>query len=155
MRAGRWRVALAMAMAITLSGMGSGVRGQELERSPEQIRGCLCQERSLAALNADVQSQSHLYEDKRQAFQQLDKEVQTARPKVNVNDRSEVDAFKRLLERRDAAADMLAGEATRNYSDAVTRYNQAVAAYNTGCAGKAYDPDQLAELRRSLSCPAP
>jgi hypothetical protein len=153
MRAGGWRVALAMAM--TLPGMVGGVRGQELERSPEQIRGCLCQERSLAALNADVQNQSHLYEDKRQAFQQLDKEVQTARPKVNVNDRSEVDAFKRLLERRDAAADTLAGEATRNYSDAVTRYNQAVAAYNTGCAGKAYDPDQLAELRRSLSCPAP
>jgi hypothetical protein len=153
MRAGGWRVALATVMV--LPGMGGAAPAQELARSPEQIRGCLCQERSLGALNTEVQNQSRLYEDKRQAFQQLDKEVQTARPKVNVNDRSEVDAFKRLLERRDAAADTLAGEATRNYSDAVTRYNQAVAAYNGGCAGKAYDPDQLAELRRNLSCPAP
>jgi hypothetical protein len=153
MQTGGWRVALAMAAAV--SAMGGAVGAQDLERSPEQIRGCLCQERSLSPLNAEVQSQSHLYEDKRQAFQQLDKQVQTERPKVNVNDQSQVDAFKQLLERRDAAADTLAGEATRNYSDAVSRYNKAVASYNGGCAGKAYDPDQLAELRRNLSCPAP
>lgn len=153
MRMGGWWLAVAMAM--TLLGLGVDARGQEVERSPEQIRGCLCQERALATLNAEVQNQSRLYEDKRQAFQQLDNQVQTARPKVNVNDRAEVEAFKRLLERRDAAADTLAGEATRSYSEAVTRYNKAVASYNSGCAGKAYDPDQLAEIRRTLSCPTP
>jgi hypothetical protein len=153
MRVRGWQAALAMAMILPVIRGGAGA--QELERSPTQIRDCLCQERSVAALNGEVQNQTRLYEDKRQAFQQLDKQVQTARPKVNVNDRSEVEAFKQLLERRDAAADTLAGEATRSYSDAVTRYNQAVAAYNSGCAGKAYDPDQLAELKRNLSCPAP
>jgi hypothetical protein len=153
MRMGGWRLAVAMAM--TLLGLGAEARAQEVERSPEQIRGCLCQERALATLNAEVQNQSRLYEDKRQAFQQLDNQVQTARPKVNVNDRAEVEAFKRLLERRDTAADTLAGEATRSYGDAVTRYNKAVASYNSGCAGKAYDPDQLAEIRRTLSCPTP
>ena len=153
MRTAGWRIAAAVAMM--LLGFGPEARAQEVERSPDQIRGCLCQERALAQLNAEVQNQSRLYEDRRQAFQQLDNQVQTTRPKVNVNDRADVEGFKRLLERRDAAADALAGEVTRSYGDAVSRYNKAVAAYNGGCAGKAYDPDQLAEMRRTLSCPVP
>ena len=153
MRAGGWRLAAVAAMI--LPGVAGRAGAQELVRSPEQIRDCLCRERSVAALNGDVQNQSHVYEDKRQAFQQLDKQVQAARPRVNVNNQADVDAFKRLLERRDAAADALAGDVTRSYADAVSRYNQAVVSYNGSCAGKAYDPDQLAELRRSLSCPKP
>jgi len=148
---GGWRVAIAMA----LSGMGGWAWAQDVVHSPEQIRDCLCREQSVAALNTEVQNQSRSYEDKHQAFQQLDKEVQAMRPRVNVNDRSEVDAFKRLLARRDAAADTLAGDVTRSYTEAVSRYNQAVVSYNGSCAGKAYDPDQLAELRRNLSCPKP
>jgi hypothetical protein len=150
---GAWRVAAVM--ATTLLGPVGGAGAQELVRSPEQIRDCLCGEQSVAALNTEVQNQSRLYEDKRQAFQQLDQQVQAARPRVNVNNKAEVDAFRGLLARRDAAADALAGEVTRSYADAVTRYNRAVGDYNGGCAGKAYDPDQLAELRRNLSCPKP
>jgi hypothetical protein len=140
---------------LLLSGLTAGASAQELVRAPEQIRGCLCQERSVGALNAEVQTQSRGYEEKRQSFQTLDKQVQATRPSVNVANQADVDAFKRLLDQRDRAADTLAGDATKSYSDAVARYNQAVAAYNGGCAGKSYDPDQLAELRRTLSCPKP
>ena len=151
MRAGRWQIGVTS--WLMLSGVASGATAQELVRSPEQIRGCLCQERSVSALNSEVQAQSRAYEDKRQAFQALDKQVQSTRPTVNVAKQADVDAFKRLLDQRDRAADDLAGNATRTYSDAVSRYNQAVAAYNGSCAGKSYDPDQLAEMRRTLSCP--
>jgi hypothetical protein len=130
-----------------------GAAAQELVRAPEQIRSCLCQERSVGTLSSEVQAQSRAYEDKRQAFQAFDKQVQTTRPTVNVAKQGDVDAFKRLLEQRDRAADDLASNATKTYSDAVSRYNQAVAAYNGACAGKSYDPDQLAEMRRTLSCP--
>jgi hypothetical protein len=147
-----WFVAVPV---MILAGVAGGAAAQEVVRSVEQIRDCLCREQSVAALNAGVQSQSRLYEDKRQAFQELDKQVQTLRPQVNVNNQADVDAFKRLLERRDAAADAVAGDVTRQYADVVMRYNQAVASYNDACSGKSYDPDQLAELRRSLSCPKP
>ncbi len=110
-------------------------------------------EQSVAALNAQVQAQSRAYEDKRQAFQALDNQVQTSRSQVNVNNQSDVDSFKRLLEKRDEAADALAGPATSNYAEAVARYNEAVASYNGQCAGKAYDPDQLAQVKSSLNCP--
>ena len=145
----------ALAAALALYGTTGAARAQDVVRSPEQIRNCLCQERSVATLNNEVQAQSRAYEDRRQSFQALDRQVQSGRARVNVNSQAEIDAFKRLLERRDQAADVLAGEATRSYADAVTRYNQAVGTYNGACAGKSYDPDQLAELRRTLSCPKP
>jgi hypothetical protein len=151
MRTRRWQIGVTA--WLTLSGLMASAGAQELVRAPEQIRGCLCEERSVGALNAEVQTQSRAYEDKRQAFQALDKQVQTTRPSVNVANQADIDAFKRLLEQRDRAADVLASEATKRYSDAVARYNQAVAAYNGACAGKSYDPDQLADLRRTLSCP--
>ena len=151
MRAGRWQIGVTL--WLMLSGAIPSATAQELVRAPEQIRGCLCQERSVGALNAEVQTQSRGYEEKRQAFQALDQQVRTTRPLVNVANPADVDAFKRLLERRDHAADALASDTTKSYSEAVARYNEAVAAYNGNCAGKAYDPDQLAELRRTLSCP--
>lgn len=151
MRAGRWQIGVTLWLA--LCSAAAGAPAQELVRAPDQIRGCLCQERSVGTLNSEVQAQSRAYEDKRQTFQSLDKQVQTTRPTVNVANQGDVDAFKRLLDQRDRAADDLASNATKSYSDAVARYNQAVAAYNGNCAGKSYDPDQLAELRRTLSCP--
>ncbi len=151
MRAGRWQIGVTL--WLVLCGISAAAAAQDVVRAPEQIRNCLCQERSVGALNTEVQAQNRAYEEKRQAFQALDKQVQTTRPSVNVAKQGDVEAFKRLLEQRDHAADDLASNATKSYSDAVARYNQAVAAYNGSCAGKSYDPDQLAELRRTLSCP--
>ena len=145
---------ITLAAAIAVSGIATA-RAEDVVRAPDEIRSCLCQEQAVAALDGQVQAESRAYEDKRQAFQSLDRQVQQRRPQVNVKSQVDVDAFKRLLEQRDQAADVLAGDATKSYADAVAHYNQAVARYNGACAGKAYDPDQLAELRRSLSCPKP
>jgi uncharacterized protein YukE len=123
--------------------------------APDEVRACLCREQAVTTLNGEVQAQSRAYEEKRQSFETLDKQVQTSRPQVNVNNQADVDAFKRLLERRDEAADVLAGPATRSYAEAVQHYNQAVSDYNSTCAGRAFDPDQLAAQKRNLSCPKP
>ncbi len=143
------------AAALISSTMIGAVAAQEVVRSPDAIRTCLCQEQSVSTLNGEVQAQAKAYNDKRQTFQTLDKEVQTGRAQVNVNNPGDVDAFKRLLEQRDKAADELAGQATQSYADAVQRYNQAVASYNSSCAGKAFDPDEMAKVKQSLSCPKP
>jgi hypothetical protein len=93
------------------------------------------------------------YEQQRQAFEALDEAVQTGRPQVNVNNPADVAAFKRLLEKRDDAAATFAGPAGKSYAEAVQRYNQALSDYiNSACAGKAFDPDQLAAAKQTLSC---
>lgn len=151
MRHRGFRAVFAATLGLPL--LAAGALAQQAERSPQAIEACLCMEQSVAALNAQVQAQSRAYEDKRHAFQALDNQVQQSRSQVNVNNQGDVDSFKRLLERRDEAADALAGPATSNYAEAVARYNEAVASYNGQCAGKAYDPDQLAQIKSSLACP--
>lgn len=143
----------ALAVAPILAATLAYATDQPLERSPQAIQKCLCMEQTVAALNSQVQAQSRVYEDKRQVFQTLDNQVRTSRSEVNVNNQQDVDAFRRLLEQRDEAADTLAGATTSSYAEAVTRYNQSVAAYNDQCAGKAYDADQLAQIRAALNCP--
>ncbi len=145
---------VAVAAALVLTGFCVPALAQVV-RSPDEIRACLCKEQALQSLEAQVQAQSRTYQEKRQAFEALDRQVQSSRPKVNVNNPADVDAFKRLLDQRDQASDSLAGTVTRDYSAAVQRYNQAVADYNASCAGKAFDQDQLATLKRTLSCPKP
>lgn len=150
MGTGGWRLGFAAGLVLTIA---AGTARAQVVRAPDEIRACLCKEQSVASLNGEVQAQSRAYESQRQSFEALDKAVQSGRPQVNVNNPADVDAFKRLLERRDTAADALAGPATKSYAEAVQRYNQAVSDYNGACAGKAFDPDALAAVKKTLSCP--
>ena len=152
MRRGGWEIAIAALLA--LSAAVDSANAQVL-RAPGEVYDCLCKDQTVAALNDRVKAERRSYEEKRHAFETLDQQVQIGRPKVDVNNPADVDAFKRLLEQRDAAADELAGPVTESYAAAVQRYNQAVSDYNAGCAGKAFDPDQLAAQKRNLSCPKP
>jgi len=153
MGTGGWRIGVAAALALLAAG---GTAAAQAVTVPSEVRACACKEALVAALNTEVQAQSRAYESQRETFEALDKAVQTGRPQVNVNSPADVDAFKQLLEKRDTAADTLAGPATRSYADAVQRYNQAVADYNANCAGKSFDPDQLAAAKQNLSaCPKP
>lgn len=145
---------IAIAAALAFSAAIAPADAQVL-RAPGEVRDCVCKDQSVAVLNDRVQAERRNYEEKRKAFEALDQQVQSGRAKVNVNNPADVDAFKRLLEQRDAAADELAGPVAQSYAATVERYNQAVAGYNASCAGKAFDPEQLNEQKRNLSCPAP
>jgi len=142
-----WRIPLGIALA--LPGIVGGA-GAQTTSSSDWVTTCACQERLVSSLNGEVQAQSRAYEDKRRSFEALDQEVQTTRPRVDVKNPAEVDAFKQLLDRRDAAADTLNGQANENYAAAVKRYNDAVADYNDYCAAGAAGSD-----RRPLVCPKP
>jgi hypothetical protein len=148
-RMGARRIAMAAALALL------GVIGPADAQTPlsAELKACLCQEQSVSALNSEVQAQSRIYEEKRQGLEALDQQVQTSRGKVNVRNQAEIDAFKQLLQRRDEAADALAGPVTARYAEVVRRYNEAVADYNSVCAGKV--PEADAETKRTLSCAKP
>jgi hypothetical protein len=123
-------------------------------RGDDEVRACLCLDQRLPALNGDVQAQRRAYQEKQEASAALEKQIQIQRALVDVNNPAEVDAFKQLLGRRDAAADALNGQ-TSSYADVVRRYNEAVAQYNDNCAGKPLDPDAKARVSRNLVCPKP
>ena len=54
---------------------------------------------------------------------------------------------------RGTAAETLAGLANRGYAETVQRYRQAISDYTRACAGKVFDPAQVAAAKQTLSCP--
>jgi hypothetical protein len=138
-----------------LCGTAATAGAQQVLSAPDAVRSCLCQEQTVSTLASSVLQQNRVYEDRRKALENLDNEVRARRAQINVSNQGEVDAFKQLLDSRDQAAAEFGGPVTRTYSDMVARYNAAVASFNSGCAGKAYDPDVLAQVRSNLVCPRP
>ena len=109
----------------------------------------------MTVLSDEMHRQERLYDERRQALQQLDDAVRIRRTQIDVYNNAEVDAFKQLLSQRDQAEDDFAGVATQTYAAAVQRYNQAVATYNKGCAGRSYDSTRLTQVQQNLYCPKP
>ena len=60
MRHRGFRAVFAATLGLPL--LAAGALAQQAERSPQAIEACLCMERSVAALNAQVQAQSRAYE---------------------------------------------------------------------------------------------
>jgi len=147
------RVSAVAAALLALAGLAPA--SAQLISDPEAIQSCLCNERQMTALSDEMHQQQRLYEERRQALQQLDEAVRTRRAQIDVYNNAEIDAFKQLLSQRDQAADDFAGAVTQNYAEAVNRYNQSVSAYNGSCAGRAYDSTRLALAQQNLFCPKP
>jgi uncharacterized protein YukE len=139
---------IALVIALAVPGMAETAMAQEI--GGDTARACQCQQQLVASLKTEVQAQSGAYEEKRRAFEVLDKEVQAARPRVDVRNQADIDAFKRLLDRRDAAADAFNGAANDSYTAAVKRYNDAVTDYNDNCTLATPSAQ-----RRPLVCPKP
>jgi hypothetical protein len=144
----------ALAPALTLLVVTDMAAAQSAQ-SDEAVSACLCLDQLLSSLDGDVLAQLRAYGDKREAFEALDKQLQTQRLRVNVKIRADTDAFKQLRDRRDAAADELAGPVSSRFADLVNRYNEAVAQFNNHCAGKSFDPDAKARVSQNLVCPKP
>ena len=82
------------------------------------------------------------------------RQVEEARPRVNTDNRSDIEAFSALLARRDDAADAHRHEAER-YAAAVARYNEAVEQDNAACSGRLFDPEEVESVKAHLYCPRP
>lgn len=139
-------------VAFAAAGIAPG-RAQMVS-DPNAIRACLCQEQFVLGLQDAVNSQRQSLEATQKNQATLTNQVDTRRAQINVYDNAELDAFKHLLEQRDASIAATAA-ATQSYDAAANRYNDAVAAYNGSCAGHTYDETVLRSVRTTLVCPRP
>jgi hypothetical protein len=119
---------------------------------PNTIRSCLCEQQFVLDLQDGVASRRLALESSQRSQASLANQVDTRRAQINVYDSAELDAFKQLLQQRDASIAATAS-ATQTYDDAAERYNQAVATYNASCAGHSYDENVLRQAKATLSCP--
>ena len=150
-QAGRWGVIAIGALA--LAGSFAPAKAQEMLVSPAAVAACLCQEQSVATLSNEVANGHRAYEERRREIDDLNLRVDQGRDRVNVNNPSEVEAYKQLLDRRDQAQARFSDEVAPNYAALVARYNQAVGTFNGSCSGKSYESRALAQARSNLVCP--
>lgn len=144
------------ALALTLlAGGGIAPAAAQLVNDPNTIRSCLCDQQLVLGLQNDVGGKRQALESSQRNQTSLANQVDTRRAQINVYDHAELDAFKQLLQQRDAAIAATA-DATRTYDDAAEGYNRAVAGYNANCAGRSYDDAVLRQVQAApLACARP
>lgn len=142
------------AAALALLGCGGGTpAAAQVVNDPNAIRSCLCEQQFVLALQDGVASRRQALESSQRSQASLANQVDTRRAQINVYDNAELNAFKQLLQQRDASIAATA-DATKTYDDAAERYNQSVASYNANCAGRSYDEVVLRQIQAApLACP--
>lgn len=118
------------------------------------VQRCLCAQRAVTAFGRDMRMSQRREQQARGQADALAQQVEAARPRVNVDNRSDIEAFSALLQRRDEAAQAFLRESQR-YANVVTRYNDAVEEDNAACSGRLFDPEEIASLQGHLACPRP
>lgn len=143
--------------ALSLTFLAAGANpaaAQVVIKDPGTIGYCLCQQRDLTTLLDAVHERQQNYENGQKALAALDSELATRRAAVNVYNDADVQAYKKLLQRRDDAAAAFAAT-TEAYNASVNRYNQARGAYDGRCAAKSFDQTVYNTVQANLSCPKP
>jgi hypothetical protein len=144
-------VCSALALGL-LSCFGNLPASAQVISDPNTIRSCLCEQQFVLDLQDGVAGKRQALESSQRSQASLANQVDTRRAQINVYNSAELDAFKQLLQQRDASIAATAS-ATQIYDDAAERYNQAVAAYNASCAGHSYDENVLRQAKATLACP--
>ena len=118
---------------------------------PAQVQACLCEQQEIGRLRAAMDRKKQALDAIQRRFSDLDAQLNTERPNVNVNDPGSVASYKALLERRDAA-----DQRTSNTNEAIAtvqQYNARVADYNKRCGNRALDPRLVEWAQATLVCP--
>jgi hypothetical protein len=119
------------------------------------IAACLCLQRAVGTLGADMAAKQRSRDAVSDELSRLDAQLQSARAGMDVNDPAAVARFRQLLEQRDAAFRRSTGLVTGDLSSVTGRYNQRVNEYNARCANRPRDPGLVASVQATLSCPSP
>lgn len=139
------------ALALALSGPATAQPAGEAAA----IHACLCMEQSMASLSQEMTAKNEALDAVRRELADLDAQLRQEYPKVEVNNPQSEERYKALLHRRDAAYQRSLGPVYSQAATATARYNVLVRQYNERCAHRPFDSALMAQMRASLSCPAP
>ncbi|MCC7046215.1 MAG: hypothetical protein IT562_05840 [Alphaproteobacteria bacterium] len=151
------RFAIACGLAV-LAGHAGPAFAQYATTEPSAVevtaaRNCLCLERSVEDRRFELDIRNGIFEKSRADLDAIEREVEQRRPSVDVNDPNQVDAFRTLLARADAARTHYEQSAVPEQQQAVGRYNAVVDQLNAACKGRAFSTYAWEAARRDLVCP--
>ena len=124
----------------------------QIPNEPAEINACVCLQQASAALRSGKDATAQALAGANQQLADLDAQLASERPRVDVNNPDSVSRYKALLERRDAAYRQI-DPAQSAAAQAVARYNASVDEYNRRCAGRPFNSDLEAQIQAHPNCP--
>lgn len=146
----------AAALGVGIVGLAlTGTARAQMPPAAAEISQCLCMDQEVQRLSAEMTAKMAALHSLNRRVAALNGQLRRERRVINVNDPVEVERYKALLERRDAARKGALGSVWRAADEAVRRYDAVVREYNGSCAHRLFDPVLLRQVRATLSCTAP
>ena len=130
----------------------AGEAEAQFPTEPAEINACLCLGQAAAVLLSEKDAKAQALAAVNRQLADLDAQLASERPRVDVNNPASVSRYKALLERRDAAFGQV-GPAQADAAQAVARDNASVDEHNRRCAGRPFNSALVAEIQAHLSCP--
>jgi len=155
--AARFQAAAFVAFALVPAAAGPAL-AQYPPVQPNEVevaaaRNCLCLEQAVKDRRFELDMRNGIFESSKAELQALEAEAERQRTAVNVNDPNQVDAYRALLARRDAARAHYERTAVPDQQQAVARYNAVVQQLNASCQGRSFTTYAWEAARRDLVCP--
>ena len=144
---------LALGLGLAAPGMAQYPPVQPNEVEVAAARNCLCLEQAVKDRRFELDMRNGIFESSKAELQALEAEAERQRTAVNVNDPNQVDAYRALLARRDAARAHYERTAVPDQQQAVARYNAVVQQLNASCQGRSFTTYAWEAARRDLVCP--
>lgn len=138
-------------LLLATAGPVAAASAQTMLSAPSDIAFCLCLQRDIATRQDEMAIRRNAYEGSVREIQDAEAGLERDRPRVNVDDQSQVDGFRRRLDALDARKARLAEVTLPDYQAAITGYNERVAQYTGRCSG-ALDPYVVEQVRPNLIC---
>jgi hypothetical protein len=150
------RLALGMTMGLVVaSALAPGAARAQVPLPPEmaEISACLCLERSVSTLSAEMNAKKQALDAVTRQLSDLDAQLARDRSTLNVNDPDAVARYKALLEQHDSAYRQSIGPVHADATQATARYNARVSEYNARCANRPFNSAIVAQMQVNLVCP--
>jgi hypothetical protein len=124
----------------------------QIVNDPAEINSCVCLQAASAALAGEKDAKGQALTAVDRQLADLNAQMATEKPRVDVNNAASVSSYKVLLQRRDATHGQV-GQAQAAAAQAVNRYNASVDEYNRRCAGRPFNSELMAQIQARPSCP--
>jgi hypothetical protein len=116
-----------------------------------EINACVCLQAASAALAGEKDAKAQALAAVDRQLADLNAQLATEKPRVDVNSADSVSRYKVLLQRRDAAFGQIS-PAQAAAAQAVERYNATVDEYNRRCI-RPFNPELMAQIQARPNCP--
>jgi hypothetical protein len=124
----------------------------QIVNDPAEINSCVCLQAASAALAGEKDAKGQALTAVDRQLADLNAQMATEKPRVDVNNPDSVSRYKVLLQHRDATHGQV-GRAQAAAAQAVDRYNASVDEYNRRCAGRPFNSELMAQIQARPNCP--